>query len=392
MKLGNLVEISNGFAFESSKYMTRGIRVIRITNVQKGRIEDNDPKYYDPGTLSQLGRYSIEAGDILMSLTGNVGRVGLFPEELTPAYLNQRVARIRVSKNELDKKYLYYVLNSDKFENDAIHNSAGVAQLNLSTKWLSEYEIPLPPLEEQKKIAAILDAADNYRQKTKSLIEKYDKLTQSLFLDMFGDHLNNSKGWDIVELTRVVELVTKGTTPTSLGDKFSDSGIKFLRAQNVLDGKVIIDEDILFIDEKTHSTKLKRSHIKNGDVLLTIAGTIGRTAIVEVNEELNCNQAIAIIRLGNSPIHPVFLCHFFASNGAQSQFSKGKVTATISNLSLSQIKKLQIPNPHISIQVKFAESVAQIEKQKQQAEESLVKAEELFNSLLQRAFNGELTN
>jgi type I restriction enzyme S subunit len=270
--------------------------------------------------------------------------------------------------------------------------ATGASYPAVSDKIIKESRIPLSPLEEQKKIAAILDAADDYRQKTKALIDKYDQLTQSLFLDMFGDHLNNSKGWDIVELNTVVELVTKGTTPTSLGDKFSDSGIKFLRAQNVLDGKVIIDEDILFIDKKTHFTKLKRSHIRKGDVLLTIAGTIGRTAIVEVNEELNCNQAIAIIRLGNSTIHPIFLCYFFASNGAQSQFSKGKVTATISNLSLSQIKKLQIPTPHISIQRKFAERVAQIEKQKQQAEASLIKAEELFSSLLQRAFKGELTS
>lgn len=392
MKLGNLVEISNGFAFKSSKYVNSGIRVIRITNVQKGRVEDNDPKYYDTGTLSELGRYLIEAGDILMSLTGNVGRVGLFPKELTPAYLNQRVARIRVTKNELNKKYLYYLLNSDKFENDAIHNSAGVAQLNLSTKWLSEYEVPLPPLQEQKKVAAILDAADDYRKKTKALIEKYDQLTQSLFLDMFGDPVTNPKGWDKVELVEIVKLVTKGTTPTSLGEKFTSSGIRFLRAQNIVNGKVLIDDDILFIAEETHNKKLNRSHIKRGDVLLTIAGTIGRVAIVTMDEELNCNQAVAIIRLGKSKIQADYLCHFFAGSNAQSQFSKGKVTATIPNLSLSQIKKLIIPIPNVELQDAFTQRISQLEKQKQQAEASLVKAEELFNSLLQKAFKGELTN
>jgi len=195
-----------------------------------------------------------------------------------------------------------------------------------------------------------------------------------------------------IELGKSVELVTKGTTPTSLSEKFTKSGIKFLRAQNVVDGKVLIDDDILFIDNETHNSKLKRSQIIKGDVLLTIAGTIGRTAIVEIDEELNCNQAVAIIRLGNSQIHPNFLCHFFASNSAQSQFTIGKVTATIPNLSLSQIKKLKIPLPPLPQQKKIASILDIADDYRQKTKALIAKYDELTQSLFLDMFGDPVTN
>jgi len=182
VKIGKVCKISNGYAFKSNKYTSEeGARVIRITNVQKGKIVDNDPKIYPNSELSKLENYKIFENDILMSLTGNVGRVGKFPQELLPAYINQRVCRVMPKSEELDIDYLFHFLNSDKFEKDAIQNSAGAAQLNLSTNWLAEYKIPLPPLETQKHIAQILDDAAALRDKTEQLIIEYDALAQSIF-------------------------------------------------------------------------------------------------------------------------------------------------------------------------------------------------------------------
>ena len=184
-----------------------------------------------------------------------------------------------------------------------------------------------------------------------------------------------------VQLGNAVELITKGTTPTTIGKEFYDSGVKFLRAQNVIHGKVLLNEDLLFIDTETHNRDLKRSQIKKGDVLLTIAGTIGRTAIVSQNEELNCNQAVAIIRLGESEIDPNFLCYFLSSNEAQVQFSKGKVTATISNLSLGQIKKLKIPLPPLATQKKIVAILDAADEHRQKTKQLLAKYDELAQSI-----------
>lgn len=112
IKLGDACEILNGFAFKSENYVGSGIRVIRISNVQKGYIEDNTPAFY-PLETKGIEKYMLEEGDLLISLTGNVGRVAILEKEFMPAALNQRVACLRLKTDKLSKRYLFHILNSD---------------------------------------------------------------------------------------------------------------------------------------------------------------------------------------------------------------------------------------------------------------------------------------
>ena len=156
--LGELVDILNGFAFKSDLYTDKGIRVIRITNVQKGYVKDDEPKYYPESARDEISKYKLKENDLLVSLTGNVGRVALLPASFLPAALNQRVACLRINDNsQILDKYLFHLLNLDNFEEECINASRGVAQKNLSTEWLKTFEIPLPPLEVQAKIVTELD-------------------------------------------------------------------------------------------------------------------------------------------------------------------------------------------------------------------------------------------
>ncbi len=152
------VEILNGYAFRSNEYTLSGIRVIRITNVQDGEIIDDDPKFYPNSYEKELNRFMLYEGDLLMSLTGNVGRVGFLPSQLLPAALNQRVGCLRFKAYCIDKKYLFYLLQTESFKQDCITSGKGIAQLNISTEWLKRYTIPLPPLAEQKRIVAKIEA------------------------------------------------------------------------------------------------------------------------------------------------------------------------------------------------------------------------------------------
>jgi type I restriction enzyme M protein len=142
IKLGDLVEIQNGYAFKSEEYRDYGIRVIRIKNVQKGKIVDDDPKFYSLNTENEYKSYLLHQGDILVSLTGNVGRVGVITNDLLPAYLNQRVAKLKTFDSKIKSEYLFRVLNSNWFENVCVQNSTGAAQKNLSTKFIESIEIP----------------------------------------------------------------------------------------------------------------------------------------------------------------------------------------------------------------------------------------------------------
>ena len=390
ISIGDLVEISNGYAFKSSKYVESGVRIIRITNVQKGEIKDDTPKFYPKESMNEKSNFLIESGDILMSLTGNVGRVGIFPKELMPAFLNQRVAKLRIKSNRLDKKFLYYYLNSDDFERKAIDNSSGVAQLNLSTKWVNDYKIPLPPLDQQKKIANILDTADAYRQKTKALIEKYDELTQSLFLDMFGDPVINPKGWEVDFLDKITTKIGSGSTPKGGKQAYKKEGIALIRSMNVYDNWFKY-KGLAYIDQE-QATKLKNVIVEKGDVLFNITGaSICRSSVVPSDVlPARVNQHVSIIRPITSKITSMFLSRFLISTNVKIKLlgvgSGGG--AVMEAITKEQLKSIEVITPPIDLQNLFTERVQAIEAQKALAEASLNQAEDLFNSLLQRAFKG----
>lgn len=181
IKIADACELLNGYAFKSEKYVESGIRIIRIANVQKGFIEDNSPVFY-PMDLQELDKFMLKSGDLLVSLTGNVGRVAILEKNMLPAALNQRVACLRLKTNKITRGFLFYILNSDFFEQQCIQSSKGVAQKNMSTEWLKEYEIPLYSLEEQRKITEILDEIRRIIVLRNKELEKLDNLIKARFV------------------------------------------------------------------------------------------------------------------------------------------------------------------------------------------------------------------
>ena len=382
VKVSEVCKISNGFAFKSDKYVSSdGGRVIRITNVQKGKIVDNDPKLYPFSELKNLENYKINEGDIMMSLTGNVGRVGKFPKELLPAYINQRVCRIKSNSKNLIDDYLYHFLNSDKFENDAVRNSAGAAQLNLSTNWLADYEIPLPSLQTQQKIAAILDKADELRQYNKQLIEKYDALTQSLFLDMFGDIKSNSKKWDLKPFDYFAKFDTKMTSDFEKYANKPHIGIANIEKETgkLVDYKLISEENLSsgkYIFDESHIIYSKIRPKLNKVALPNFSGLCSADSYpLKVIKE-NANRIFFAYVLRSDSFVDFILTHSTRTN--------------IPKANKEQMKKYIGIAPPINLQNQFAERVQIIEAQKQQAQEALAKSELLFQGLLQQAFKGEL--
>lgn len=372
VKISEVCNISNGFAFKSEKYVNdNGARVIRITNVQKGKIVDNDPKLYPFSELDKLEAYKIFEGDILMSLTGNVGRVGRFPKELLPAYINQRVCRVMPKNEKLDTNFLFHFLNSDVFENEAIKNSAGAAQLNLSTKWLGDFEIPLPPLATQQRIAAILDQADAIIQNNRAIVQKYDALTQSLFLDMFGDPVKNEKGWEKKEFSKVAKNENSKRIPVKQSDRDEREGeYPYYGATGIIDtiDDYKFDGEYLLIAEDGKNLLFRK---KNNAFM-----AYGKFWVNNHAHILSCNNICNLKYL-----------EFFLNSIDLSPFISGIDQIKLNKASLDRIPVIV---PPLELQNQFAERVAMIEAQKQQAQLELAKSEELFASLLQRAFNGEL--
>ena len=217
MRIGDICDILNGYAFKSSKYVADGIRVIRITNVQKGFVEDTNPQYYPVSEQREIEKYMLCEGDLLMSLTGNVGRVGLLSAEMLPAALNQRVACIRIRNPAvIYKPFLFHLLNSDYFENKCILASQGVAQKNMSTEWLKEYPIPSFSMDKQMEIASIFDKIDDLIARRKEQVRNMDQAVKSRFIELFGMPGTDAFGWGLVPLGSTCNINPKKSLDSRL--------------------------------------------------------------------------------------------------------------------------------------------------------------------------------
>lgn len=392
VRLGDVCEILNGYAFKSDKYVDSGIRVIRITNVQKGFIEDNSPAFYPITEKKTLKDYELHENDLLISLTGNVGRVALLSKEMLPAALNQRVGCIRIRDKNLLISYLFTFLNSDKFESDCIYSARGIAQKNMSTEWLKNYLIPLPPIEVQIKIANNLNTCSKIIKKHNKQLNNFDLLIKSRFIEMFGDPVSNPMGWEVKKLGDMCSAIMNGTTPKGGEQVYVENGITFLRSQNVWRNKIDL-EDVAYIDETTHKS-MKKSSLKKYDILMTKTGRIntensslGRAALfMGEDDSANINGHVYLIRLEKEYNH-----EFVIKILTTPEYRDYIRSVCVGGIDKRQVNKDHIEDfpiiqPPKEKQEEFSAFVQQVDKSKFTVQKSLEKAETLYKSLMQQYF------
>lgn len=384
-KLGEVVRIMNGYAFKSSLYEDEGIRVMRITNVQKGQIVDDDPKYYPIDMADEIKKYLLKEKDLLMSLTGNVGRVGLLCAEMLPAALNQRVACLRIQVPELLLEFLFHLLNSDRFEQEAIISAKGIAQKNMSTEWLKDYLIPLPPISQQQSIVAELDKINEIIDLKKAQLNDLDLLAQSIFYEMFGDPIENPKGWEVKKL---IEVVDEGCTISygivQPGDGVED-GIPVVRPVDLVNDVVEIKN--LKKTTQEISDSYKRSILDGTEILMCVRGTTGIVSYAS-SELKGCNvtRGIVPIKVGNS-IERTFLFQQFRSSALQELIAERTYGATLKQINMKDLRNLPLILPPLSLQQSFASKIQAIESQKSAIKQSLAEVETLLASRMDYYFN-----
>lgn len=288
--------------------------------------------------------------------------------------------------NELaDINYVYYFL---KFKQSYLYSlQAGAAQPHVYAKDIAKIEIPLPPLEEQHRIAAILEKVDELRQKRQQAIEKLDQLLQATFIDMFGDPVSNPKGWEL----KAVGDVSESKLGKMLDKKKQSSEndqYKYLRNANVQWFKFDLSD--LFEMEFNEKDR-KNCELKYDDILVCEGGEPGRAAIWKDQLE-NCyfQKALHRVRLDTSKILPeyfVWLFWFYSKNGG---FDDYITVATIAHLTGVKMKAMKIPIPSLKLQEDFKQKVLEIDNLKTKHEQSSKLVENLFKSLQNKAFSGNL--
>ena len=190
--LSDYVDFQNGYAFKSDEYTNSGHYLIRIKNVQQGYIEMNDDCFVEIPSDSKFKKFILKDGDIVISLTGNVGRIARIRKEHLPAVLNQRVARVSPKNTkELDPEYLYYLLRSPEFLDFAISSGKGAAQQNISTSDLEKYEVWIPKIEIQREVVLKLDRVfseiEELERNSRELFSLHEKLRQSFLNKAFTE-------------------------------------------------------------------------------------------------------------------------------------------------------------------------------------------------------------
>ena len=338
VELGSVCEILNGYAFKSENYVDKGIRIIRITNVQKGKIVDDNPKFYPTNNKERIEKYNLYEDDLLISLTGNVGRVGLFPKDLLPAALNQRVACLRVNDNKIDVKYLFELLNEDYFEDECIKASSGIAQKNLSTVWLSRYKIPLPPIDIQKEIVAEIGSYQKVIDGARAVIENY------------RPQIPIDPEWQIVELGEVCKP-EYGFTETAL-----DKGdARFVRITDISREGLLIPDDNKYIKL---TAEAKKYLLEKGDVLVARTGaTFGKTMIFDEDYKAVFASFLIRLRFPSNKVNPRFYWAFAQSDAYWNQAKTLMTGGGQPQFNGNALIKIKIHIPSIEVQQKIVSEI-----------------------------------
>ena len=266
-KLGNLIKLSGGGTPDksNSSYWNGNIPWASVKDLKSDEINFTQDSITEEGVVNSATRV-IKKDSLIIATRMAVGKVAINKIDLA---INQDLKAIQCNSENIDKKFLFYYLKNKSNYFERIATGATVKGIKISH--ILDLQIPLPPLATQKKIAAILDAADAYRQKTKALIGKYEQLGQSLFLEMFGDPVVNPKGWDVKPLHKVCSNILGGGTPSKKNKEFYLGDIpwvtpKDMKVLRLYDSKDHITEEAI----KKSSAKL----ISKGAILMVIRSGI----------------------------------------------------------------------------------------------------------------------
>ena len=372
----------NGYAFKSKRYVDEGIRVIRIANVQKGYLEDSHPCFYPATEKGSIAQFLLYENDLLLSLTGNVGRVALLDNKFLPAALNQRVACLRIKDESLlNKRYLFHCLNSMCFENRCIESANGIAQKNLSTVWLRGYAIPVPQMDKQLEIARRFDLMQAQISRAKAQIVKLDSLVKSRFIEMFEVYAREG---NTAALSELCEFVTVGIANAAT-HAYANDGIVMLRNLNVRENH-LDDSDLIKINPN-FAAKYSKKALKAGDVLVTRTGYPGIACVVP-EKYAGCQTFTTLIaRLkSNAQIIPLFLSFWINSPAGKEFVERMKAGSSQQNFGATSLKLLEVPLPPLELQQEFASFVSQVDKLRFKTQQQIEKLEMLKASLMQEYF------
>lgn len=381
VRLGDHVDILSGFAFDSSRFAAEGeMPLVRIRDVVRGRTGTHYSGPFDE-------RFIVRKGDLLVGMDGDFNRETWSSE---PALLNQRVCRISPLETHLDSRYLYHFLPQALME--IWHATPYATVKHLSVKAIREIALPLPPLDEQRRIAAILDMADQLRTKRRQALAALDTLAQSIFDSMFGDPVRNEQGWNWHPVSDFISDATGGKNIVGSAD--AEGGYRVLKISAVT--------SLRFNPAETKPLPAgyvppDQHLLRKGDLLFSRANTtelVGATVLVrEAPERVSLPDKIWRLEPDpGTPTDPRFVEALF-----QHKTFRAKVSALASgssgsmkNISKPKLFSIHTGVPPFELQLAFGDRIEATARLQDSGRSQLAELDVLFASLQAHAFRGEL--
>ena len=372
-KLGDIATYINGYAFKPTDWSQNGKAIIRIQNLNNDNAEFN----YFSGDINE--KYIVKKGDILISWSASIG---VYEWNKEDALLNQHIFKVDFNKEEINKIYFKHMVSIAL--NKATQFMHGSTMKHITKKYFDDIKIPVPSLEIQKNIADILDKSKDLTSKRKEQLRELDLLVKSKFIEMFGDVFLNTKNFEMKQIKDIVTVV-KGITYKP--NQVNEEGTIVLRSSNIKGSKFDLN-DIVRVNKKINEKFL----VEVNDILMCNRNgserLVGKVAkIPEYNEPMTFGTFMTIIR---SPYYN-YLFTFFQTEAFRRQI-KMQTSVAINQISIPLLESVKVPLPPIELQNQFANFVKQVDKLKFEIEKSLKELEDNFNSLMQKAFKGEIFN
>jgi type I restriction enzyme S subunit len=383
--LGDVCDIVSGATPPTSEKKFWGGNIFWTTPKDLSELEgaylDSSPRTITEEGLRSCAASLLPENSVLLSSRAPIGLVAI---NSVPMATNQGFKSLVPDGRRVDSKFLFHWLKSKTSFLQGLGNGATFKEISKAV--VERIEIPLPPIDEQRRIAAILDKADSLRRKRRRAIELLDSLTQSIFLEMFGEPVSNPKSWPRLKLGDILHKASDGP---HVSPDYSESGVPFLSTRHVKKGQILW-EDLKFIDREQAAIHWKKCRPERGDILYTKGGTTGLAATVETDDPFAVWVHVALLKPDRKKVEPLWLESMLNSEYCYQQSQRYTHGIANRDLGLKRMIKIEMYLPSMLEQKRFVDAATGLAQIRKKMAHATLAVDSLFSSLQSRAFSGQL--
>ena len=401
-ELPNLVFFQEGPGVRNNQYTDSGVKLLNVANLKDGNVYlDNTDRYIsEEEAYGKYSHFLVDEGDLIIASSGIKveyfdKKMGFAKKEHLPLCMNTSTIRFKtLDDNILDIEYFAYFLKTNYFKKQISRLITGSAQLNFGPSHLKQIKVILPPIETQKKIVEALDKAQELIDKRKEQIEVLDELVKSRFIEMFGSPKSNPNNFDVVKFNDITDYIgdigsNGANSVISANLKMTDTEDYALMVRTLNFTSNDFENNVKYVSKEVYDF-FKKSQVFGGELIFNKIGSAGINFVMPyLNRPVSLGLNQIMVRT-NEKVNITYLHTLLNTDYGKHQIGTRVQGAVTKSITKGAIKEIPIILPPIELQNEFADFVKQVDKLKSQMETSLKELEDNFNSLMQKAFKGEL--